>query len=121
MELMQIELFVLLAEHHNFSKVAEAYHISQSAVSKQISQLEYELGGKLFERDTRQVRLSKRGYAFLPYAKQVVLLIQEACTSVDAVNKSMEKKSSRSISMTRCFQAHFLPVTRKKYCSRFMY
>lgn len=92
MELNQIRLFVLLAEHRNFSKVAEAYHISQSAVSKQISLLEYELGGKLFERDTRQVRISERGYAFLPYAKQIIALEREARISVEAMNQSMSKQ-----------------------------
>lgn len=92
MELNQLQLFVLLAEYRNFSKVAETYHISQSAVSKQISLLEYELGGKLFERDTRSVRISERGYALLPYAKQIIKLEQEARLHFNAVNLEMEKK-----------------------------
>lgn len=93
MELNQVRLFVLLAEHRNFSKVADAYHISQSAVSKQISLLEYELGGKLFERDTRQVRINERGYAFLPYAKQIVSLERDARVCIDAVNRNLEKQN----------------------------
>lgn len=80
MEMRQIELFVLLAEYRNFSKVAEIYNISQSAISKQLSLLEHELGGKLFVRDTRRVEIDQLGYVFLPYAKKIVALAGEALT-----------------------------------------
>lgn len=88
MELRQIHMFVLLAEQLSFSKVAKIYHISQSAISKQLSLLEYDLGGKLFERDTRRVQLSELGYLFLPYAKKIVNLEEEALVVANAFNQN---------------------------------
>mgnify|MGYP003255652055 CR=1 FL=1 len=96
MEMRQIQLFVLLAEYRNFSKVAELYNISQSAISKQLSLLEYELGGKLFIRDTRRVDISDLGYVFLPYAKQIVALEKDA---LEAAHESAQNSMFESMNL----------------------
>lgn len=56
-----IEEFLLLAETLNFSKTADMLYIAQSALSRHIAALEEEMGAKLFERDTRNVRLTPAG------------------------------------------------------------
>ena len=52
MDIRKIEYFIRLAEILNFSKAAEQLHISHQALSRQMQQLEEELGAKLFERTT---------------------------------------------------------------------
>ena len=46
----RLPIFISAAEHLNFTKAAEEHHISQTAVSQQIKQLEKELGFQLFVR-----------------------------------------------------------------------
>ncbi|KAA3610530.1 MAG: LysR family transcriptional regulator [Planctomycetota bacterium] len=70
--LRQLEYFVAVAEHLNFRKAAEASHVSQPALSAQISQLEALLRVKLFERDSRGVMLTPAGTALLPGARETL-------------------------------------------------
>ena len=57
--LRQIEYFLAIAEHLHFKKAAQALYISQPGLSRQIQQLESELGFPLFIRDNRNVALTK--------------------------------------------------------------
>ncbi|MEW1584476.1 LysR family transcriptional regulator [Micromonospora vinacea] len=69
MEIRQLEYFVAVVDHSGFSRAAEHLHIVQSAVSQQVQRLERELGVRLFDRSTRQVRLSGAGERLLPEAR----------------------------------------------------
>lgn len=114
MEMRQLQLFVLLAEYRNFSKVAEIYNISQSAISKQLSLLEHELGGRLFVRDTRRVEIDELGYVFLPYAKQIVALEKEALTATgNAVKNNMVNPINLCIDSSLAGEAVSLDYPRK--------
>lgn len=60
-ELQQIKYFISLAQELHFWNTAEKMFITQSALSRQIKALEDELGLKLFERNKRNVKLTKAG------------------------------------------------------------
>jgi DNA-binding transcriptional LysR family regulator len=60
-ELREIEIFLVLAEELHFGRTAERLYLSQSRVSQTIRAMESRVGGKLFERTTRQVRLTALG------------------------------------------------------------
>jgi DNA-binding transcriptional LysR family regulator len=68
MELRQLLHFVAVAEEESFTRAAQCSNIVQSALSTSIRQLEEELGAKLFVRNTRKVRLTAVGRAFLEKA-----------------------------------------------------
>lgn len=72
MELRQLRYFVELARQLNFSRAAERLNISQPPLSRQIQQLEGELGLKLFVRDKRSVYLTDAGRALLDDAQSLV-------------------------------------------------
>lgn len=66
MNINQIRFARAVAESRSFSRAAEQCHISQPSLSSAVAQLERELGGKLFERTTRQVGLTPFGTHLLP-------------------------------------------------------
>lgn len=72
MELRQIELFVVLAQHRSFTRAAEAVGIAQPALSQQVRRLERELGVQLLDRSTRPVRLTEAGSAFYARAERIL-------------------------------------------------
>lgn len=73
MELRQLRYFVAVADTLNFSRASESLYVSQSALSKQIADLEQELGVRLFQRDKRTVELSCAGRLLLGEAKAILL------------------------------------------------
>lgn len=68
MELRQLRYFVAVAEREHISEAAESLHVAQSAVSRQIANLESELGAELFERIGRNVKLTPIGKVFLEHS-----------------------------------------------------
>ena len=73
-----LRYFVEIAEHGSFSAAAEKLFIAQSALSRQIKELETLLGTLLFERTARQPRLTAAGEAFLPRAKAILIDVENA-------------------------------------------
>jgi DNA-binding transcriptional LysR family regulator len=69
MELRLLEHFVTVAEERNFTPAARRRHLVQSALSVSIRSLEHELDTPLFERTTREVRLTDSGRILLPAAR----------------------------------------------------
>lgn len=81
MEVRQLRYFVTVAEHEHFGRAAEALHIVQGAVSKQVARLERELGLTLFDRSRRRARLTPDGQAFLAHARRALRGIDRAATA----------------------------------------
>jgi LysR family hydrogen peroxide-inducible transcriptional activator len=82
LEMHQIVYFVKLAQLGNFTRAAEACHVSQPTLSHQIAKLEHELGRPLFERLGRGARLTDAGRVFKERADQILTLVDDARDSV---------------------------------------
>jgi DNA-binding transcriptional LysR family regulator len=85
MELRHLRYFVAVAEEQNVTRAAARLHLSQPPLSRQIRDLEDELGLVLFERSAKAVRLTAAGRVFLDEARAVLGRAQEAVESVKAV------------------------------------
>ncbi len=80
--LAAMEAFVLVAECGSFSQAAIRLHGSKSAISRQVSALEADLGARLFQRTTRALALTEAGRDYFERAKRILADVVEADLSV---------------------------------------
>ena len=78
MELRHLRYFVAVAEEENVSRAALKLHVSQPGISRQIHDLEDEIGFSLFERSGKSVRLTAAGNIFLVESRDVLQRVAEA-------------------------------------------
>ena len=79
-ELRHLRYFVVVAEELNFSRAATRLHMAQPPLSVAIRQLEQELGTDLFQRTTREVRLTEAGRVLLDGARRTLAEADRAVT-----------------------------------------
>ncbi|CCQ96381.1 transcriptional regulator (LysR family) [[Clostridium] ultunense Esp] len=83
MELTQIRYFIEVAKREHVTEAAFALNVAQSAISRQIANLEGELGVQLFIREGRNVRLTPVGKMFLEHMENVMKEIEKAKQQID--------------------------------------
>ena len=119
----QLKYFVAAAETRSFTKAAEQYYISQTAVTQQIRLLEESLGCALFDRSTRPVSLTPAGKAFLLDAKAILERMSRAAERVHDASTGLSgtlrvgyvrgyERSDLSILMRRFHQQKAQPGTK---------
>src|SRR4051812_22994054 len=77
-ELRHLRYFVAVAQEQNVTRAAARLHVSQPPLSRQIRDLEHELGVALFEHTAKAVRLTDAGRIFLTEAQAVLRRSDEA-------------------------------------------
>jgi DNA-binding transcriptional LysR family regulator len=84
MNLRQLQYFVAVAEERSFTRAAQRLYVAQPSISQQLRALEVELGGRLFERLPRTVRLTPAGRELLPEARAAILAAERAAKAARA-------------------------------------
>lgn len=84
MEFRHLRYFTAVAEELHFARAAERLHIEQSPLSRNIKELEEDLGVRLFERTARSTRLTRAGQLFLQHVPRVFAALEQARNSVKA-------------------------------------
>ncbi len=85
MELRHLRYFVAIGEEQHYGRAARGLRVAQPALSRQIQDLEEELGFKLFERLPRGVKLSAAGKLFLEDARRILREVSEAAVRAGRV------------------------------------
>ena len=111
MNIKRLEYFVKLADTLNFTKAASECFIVQTAMSRQISALEDELGVILFKRDTRSVELTNVGKEFYWHALKLIADYEHAIERVSLVSKNVN--SSLRIGIGPYEQALLQPILKE--------
>lgn len=83
--IQEIECFLAVAEELSFSRAAQRLHLSQPPLSRHIQSLEEKLGSPLFQRSTRTVSLTHAGRLYQSDAREFLLKLDSAGTSVRRV------------------------------------
>lgn len=78
MNINQLKYFVAVAEYRSFSKAAEQYFMTQTAVTQQIQRLEEQIGSQLIDRKTRPISLTPMGQVFLGEARSILARMENA-------------------------------------------
>jgi DNA-binding transcriptional LysR family regulator len=113
MELRHLRYFVAAAEELSLRRAAHRLHVSQPALSLQISDLEDELGLKLFERNSRGVELTEAGRAFLLGGRRVLAATKQAIAQAqEAANGERGRLVIGSIGP---LTSSFLPVALARF------
>lgn len=86
MELRVLEYFLAVATEGSISKAAEALHVSQPNISRQLQELEVELGKKLFMRGSRKVVLTEEGRLLRNRAQEILYLSNKAKTEINQLD-----------------------------------
>lgn len=109
MELRHVRYFIAVAQERSFSRAAKRLNISQPPLTRQIKDLEEELGVLLFERSTRSVTLTPAGAAFLQKARAI---IYESTSAVEAAQSSAHGVSATLHMgfMSSIMLAEFAPI-----------
>ena len=96
MELRHLRYFIAVAEELNFTRAAEKLCIVQPSLSKQIKDLEDEIGVLLFDRDKRTVNLTKAGISFLEHAYKALESAECAISSAKQIILTTNKHTKIS-------------------------
>ena len=94
MELRHLRYFVAVAQERNFTRAAEKLHIAQPPLSRQVQQLEDELGVDLIEAGSRPLRLTEAGRLLHEQAVQILERIEETKAMVGRLRDAHGKRFS---------------------------
>jgi DNA-binding transcriptional LysR family regulator len=84
LDLRLVRYFTAVASHLHYGRAAAELHIAQPSLSRQISQLEVQVGARLFDRTRQGTRLTEAGEAFLPHARALVRSARQATAAARA-------------------------------------
>jgi len=117
MDLHKLRIFTAIARTGSFSRAAESVFVTQPTASQQLAQLESSLGVRLLERGTRRARLTPAGEALLPYAEQILTLVERAAESARAAAGIADLTLRLGVGHT--LAAYLLPNLLREYRNRF--
>jgi DNA-binding transcriptional LysR family regulator len=113
MQIESLKVFCDLAETESFTKAAQINHVTQSAVSQQISSLERQFKSLLIERSKKKFRLTREGQVLYDYSKQIIQTFEALFSRLqeikDIVSGTIRLATIYSIGL------HDLPPYLKKF------
>ena len=117
MELRHLRYFVAVAEEENVTRAAAKLRVAQPAVSRQIRDLEDELGLALLERTAKSVRLTDAGRVFLDEARAVLARANEAIKAARAVDAGL--RGELNVGYAPSLTVEILPRALRRFQAEF--
>ena len=117
MELRQIQYFLAVAKHENFTRAAGYVHVSQPSLSVQIAALEEELGTRLFDRLGRKVALTQAGELFRQHAERALRELEQAAQVVQELRGA--KRGRLSVGTLSTVNSYLIAPLVSRFKQRF--
>ncbi|MCY4755300.1 LysR family transcriptional regulator [Pelomonas aquatica] len=112
MDFRHLKYFVAVADEQNFTRAAERLHISQPPLSRQIQDLEEELGTPLFERGSRPLKLTDAGRFFYGHATR---LLEQAAQAVRSTKRIAQLERRLVVGFVSSTMYGALPLLVRKF------
>lgn len=90
MEIRVLRYFLTVVREESITKAAEALHITQPTLSRQMAQLEEDMGVRLFDRGTRKIALTNEGILMRRRAEEILELVDKTRNEMAAQQESVE-------------------------------
>ena len=90
MEIRVLQYFLAIAREESISRAAESLHVTQPTLSRQIAQLEEEIGAKLFERGAKRIALTREGMLLRRRAQEILALVDKTSEELSQQNQQLE-------------------------------
>jgi len=110
-----VQAFIAIADRSSFSRAAEELHVTQTALSRRMQNLESFLGVRLVERTTRSVALTAIGQNFLPRARRLLADLGTALVEIRETGKSL--RGDVTIACVPTVGVHYLPRFVQQYAA----
>lgn len=117
MELRHVRYLLAVAEHGNFTRAAEALHVSQPTLSQQVKQLESGLGVQLLDRSGRTVRTTDAGEVFVGYARRALRELEAGQRAIHDV-RDLSRGALR-LAITPTFAAYLVGPLVERFSARY--
>jgi len=83
MDVRDLQVFLSVAKHLNYTRAGEEVNLSQPSVSVRMRELERDLGSKLFEQLGKKIALTEAGQLLVPYATRIIAAMSDARQAID--------------------------------------
>jgi DNA-binding transcriptional LysR family regulator len=117
LDTLGVQAFISIADHASFQQAANELHISQTAVTRRLQNLETHLGVRLVERTTRTVALTAIGNDFLPQARRLLSELSNALNEILESGKA--RRGDVCIACVPTAGIQFLPRIIQEYSESF--
>lgn len=108
MDANSLKAFLTIVDQESFSEAAELLHLTQPAISKRLAALENQLGTRLIDRSSRQIRLTDAGARLLPHARRILDEIHNARQAL--TDRGGEVSGQLSVIASHHIGLHHLPA-----------
>jgi DNA-binding transcriptional LysR family regulator len=117
LDVLGLEAFVAIAAEGRFQRAAARVHVTQTALTRRLQNLEALLDVKLVERTTRSVALTRIGRDFLPHARRLLADLTNALTEIRTTGEA--QRGDVAIACVPTVGVQYLPRIIQEYATRY--
>lgn len=117
MEIRVLRYFLTVVREESITKASEVLHITQPTLSRQLAQMEEEIGVKLFDRGTRKIKLTNEGILLRRRAEEILQLVDK--TEKELIEQEEQVEGKISIGCGEIASVQLLPELFRNFHQKY--